>query len=136
MDVVDDGPLLLQGALNWLAFRRGFFELFTKFLVGVLKVVAMAAVIAADLTDDEAKGCGQDHPDGYESAGLSVMDLLLGRLFVENAVDGRTRDPVRLRNLAQAVAASPVPEDGLTIQIQRLAADMAASSMTGMPFQE
>ena len=65
---------------------------------------------------------------GTKSAGFSVMRLSpigLG-LFVDNAVDGRTRDPVRLRDLAQAVAALAIAEDGLAIEIQRPAADVAS----------
>ena len=45
---------------------------------------------------------------------------------MDDAVDGRTRDPVRFRDLAQALAALAVAEDGLTIQIQRPASDVAS----------
>ena len=66
MDVVDDAPLFLEGALDWLGVRGGFLESLTKFFVGLLKAVPMAAVVAAGITDDEAEGCGHDHPYGYE----------------------------------------------------------------------
>ena len=66
MDVVDDAPLLLEGAPDRLGFHGGFLESLTKLLVGLLEAVTMAAVVAAGLTDNEAEGRGQDHPEGYE----------------------------------------------------------------------
>ena len=45
---------------------------------------------------------------------------------MDDAVNGRTRDPVSLGDLAQAVAALAVTEDGRPIEIQRPAADVAS----------
>jgi len=41
-------------------------------------------------------------------------------------VDGRTRDPVTLRDLAQALSALAIEEDSFTIEIQRPAADVTS----------
>ena len=70
-----------------LVFGGGFLEPLTKFLVGLLKAVAMAAVVAAGLADDEAEGCGQRSSRWVRSLLiLRSCDLLLGR-----AVRGATR---------------------------------------------
>ena len=66
MDVVNNAPLFLEGALDWLGVRGGFSESLTKFLVGLLKAVPMAAVVAADLAGDEAEPCGDQHPYRHE----------------------------------------------------------------------
>ena len=62
MDVVDDAPLLLEGAFDWLGIRGGFVEPLAEFLVGFLKAVPMAAVVAAELADDKAEARGDQHP--------------------------------------------------------------------------
>ena len=80
MDVVDDAPLFLQGALDMLGFRGGFLKPVMEFLVGLLETLAMAVVVATGLTDDEAEGCGQDHPDGDEVRWILVMRLSPMRL--------------------------------------------------------
>jgi hypothetical protein len=54
--------LFLQGAQDGLAIRGGFLESIAKFLVGLLKAVPMATIVAAELADEEAEGSGQDHP--------------------------------------------------------------------------
>ena len=62
MDVVDDPSLFLEGTLDWLDVRGGFLESLTKFLVGLLKAVPMAAVVAADVAGEKAEACGDQHP--------------------------------------------------------------------------
>ena len=110
-----------------LAFGRGFFESLTKFLVGLLKTLAMTRAVAAGLTDDEAEGGGEHHPYGYEVCWVfDHATFSDGWLFVEDAVDGGPGDPVSLGDLAQAVAVLAIAKDGLAIEIERPAADVTA----------
>ena len=75
MDVVDHAALFLDRAVDWVSVGRDFLEPIAKLLIGFLKTLAMTDIVATDLTDDEAEGCGQDHPYGMKSAGFSVMRL-------------------------------------------------------------
>src|SRR5215469_15653914 len=65
MDVVDDAPLLFQGALGGLAVGRSDFEPVTEFVVFPPQALPPAVVVAAQFPDQEAQGYGQQHPHGH-----------------------------------------------------------------------
>ena len=70
MDVVDDAALFLDRVVDWFRGGAGFLEPIAKFFVGFLETFPVPRVIAGDFADEEAEGCGEDHPYGYEVCGV------------------------------------------------------------------
>jgi hypothetical protein len=75
VDVVDHAALFFDRAVDWLRSGRDFLEPIAKFFVGFLKTLPMTRAIAGDLAEEEAEGCGEDHPYGYEVCGLTTEEI-------------------------------------------------------------
>jgi hypothetical protein len=65
VDVVDDAPLFLQSVLDWLAIHGCFIGPLTKFVVGLLKAVPTAAVVA---TTSPMRKPGEGNKARFEKA--------------------------------------------------------------------
>ncbi len=62
MDVIDDAPLFLQGALDRFCIQRDFLEPIAKFVVGLLQTFPMTAEVAISLANQQAEGSGEQQP--------------------------------------------------------------------------
>jgi hypothetical protein len=62
VDVVDHASLFLERTPYRQVVRRGILKPLTKVAVDLLKVGALATVIATEFTGDEADAGGDQHP--------------------------------------------------------------------------